>query len=124
MTDGEVPIHLALRRGPQGGKLSITPGPDITTFDVAVRPVQHKYDSAIGISKKNTEQTPDTDFLYANDTMISDAELYRLAIVLGCSAMILIVLHSFLEANAGDLETDIGKEKKVAKVAAVPAKAK
>lgn len=54
MTDGEVPIHLALRRGPQGGKLSITPGPDITTFDVAVRPVQHKYDSAIGISKKKS----------------------------------------------------------------------
>ncbi|KAK3951063.1 hypothetical protein QBC32DRAFT_344912 [Pseudoneurospora amorphoporcata] len=56
--------------------------------------------------------------------MISDAELYRLAIVLGCSAMVLLVLHSFLEANAEDLETDIVKEKKVAKVAAAPAKAK
>lgn len=56
--------------------------------------------------------------------MISDGELYRLAIVLGCSAMILIVLHSFLEANAEDLETDVIKEKKAAKATAVPVKAK
>ncbi|KAK3345170.1 Oligosaccaryltransferase-domain-containing protein [Neurospora tetraspora] len=120
MTDGDVPIHLALRRGPQGGKLSITT--DIITFQVAVRPrceSQQVYSHLY-----STERTPDTDFLCANDTMISDAELYRLAIVLGCSAMVLIVLHHFLETNAEDLETDVVKEKKAAKVAAAPAKAK
>ncbi|EGO56589.1 hypothetical protein NEUTE1DRAFT_123086 [Neurospora tetrasperma FGSC 2508] len=104
--------------------------------------------SAIGITKKNalwthlnsppsiasrnkstatsygTERIPDTDFSYANDTMISDAELYRLAIVLGCAAMVLIVLHHFLETNAEDLETDVVQEKKATKVAPAPTKAK
>ncbi|KAL0470692.1 Oligosaccaryltransferase domain-containing protein [Neurospora intermedia] len=93
--------------------------------------------SAIGITKKNvasrnkstatscnTERIPDRDFSYANDTMISDAELYRLAIVLGCAAMVLIVLHHFLETNAEDLETDVVQEKKATKVAAAPTKAK
>ncbi|KAK3488379.1 Oligosaccaryltransferase-domain-containing protein [Neurospora crassa] len=93
--------------------------------------------SAIGITKKNiasrnkstatsygTERIPNTDFSYANDIMISDAELYRLAIVLGCAAMVLIVLHHFLETNAEDLETDVVQEKKATKVASAPTKAK
>ncbi|KHE79397.1 hypothetical protein GE21DRAFT_1292265 [Neurospora crassa] len=71
-----------------------------------------------------TERIPNTDFSYANDTMISDAELYRLAIVLGCAAMVLIVLHHFLETNAEDLETDVVQEKKATKVASAPTKAK
>jgi len=32
--------------------------------------------------------------------MISDDELYRIAIFLGCSSMILIVLYHFLDLNA------------------------
>ena len=56
--------------------------------------------------------------------MITDAELYRIAIVLGCAAMILIVLHHFLEANDESLEADTVKEKRAAKVAAAPTKAK
>jgi oligosaccharyl transferase complex subunit OST4 len=32
--------------------------------------------------------------------MISDADLYRLAIFLGSAAMLLIVLYHFLEVNA------------------------
>lgn len=34
--------------------------------------------------------------------MISDDDLYRLAIFLGCLAMLLIVLYHFLEVNAID----------------------
>ncbi len=34
--------------------------------------------------------------------MISDDELYTLAIFLGCASMILIVLYHFLEVNAHD----------------------
>jgi hypothetical protein len=36
--------------------------------------------------------------------MISDAELYRLAIFLGSSAMVLIILYSFFDVNAKDSE--------------------
>ncbi|KAK3397306.1 Oligosaccaryltransferase-domain-containing protein [Sordaria brevicollis] len=68
----------------------------------------------------------DTNFLFPNDgTMITDGELYRIAIVLGCAAMVLIVLHHFLETNAEDLaESDALHDKKSAKVAAAPSKAK
>lgn len=34
--------------------------------------------------------------------MISDADLYRLAIFLGCCAMMMIVLYHFLDVNARD----------------------
>ncbi|KAH7134712.1 Oligosaccaryltransferase-domain-containing protein [Dactylonectria estremocensis] len=34
--------------------------------------------------------------------MISDADLYRLAIFLGSSSMVLIVLYHFLEVNSSD----------------------
>ncbi|MCJ1278115.1 hypothetical protein MMC21_005929 [Puttea exsequens] len=34
--------------------------------------------------------------------MISDADLYTLAIFLGCLSMLLIVLYHFLEVNAKD----------------------
>ena len=46
--------------------------------------------------------------------MISDDDLYRLAIFLGSAAMLLIVLYHFLEVNAVDepAEKDI-KDKKV-----------
>ncbi|OAA67228.1 Oligosaccaryltransferase [Niveomyces insectorum RCEF 264] len=40
--------------------------------------------------------------------MISDDQLYNLAIFLGCSAMILIVVYHFLETNTRD-ETESGK---------------
>ncbi|CRK20703.1 hypothetical protein HYQ45_013327 [Verticillium longisporum] len=38
-------------------------------------------------------------------TMISDGELYQLAIVLGSSAMALIVVYHYLEVNAEDEKT-------------------
>jgi len=50
--------------------------------------------------------------------MISDDELYRLAIFLGSAAMLLIVLYHFLEINA--VEED---ETKVAPTAQTDAKA-
>ncbi|XHG04171.1 hypothetical protein AWENTII_007450 [Aspergillus wentii] len=34
--------------------------------------------------------------------MISDGDLYRLAMFLGCCAMMMIVLYHFLEVNAQD----------------------
>jgi hypothetical protein len=42
--------------------------------------------------------------------MISDADLYRLAIFLGSSAMLMIVLYHFLEVNSDEAEE---KEKAV-----------
>ena len=45
--------------------------------------------------------------------MISDDDLYRLAIFLGSSAMILIVLYHFLEVNA-EKEPQIGAPLKAA----------
>lgn len=47
--------------------------------------------------------------------MITDNELYRIAIVLGSAAMILIVLYHFLEVNARE-------EKPVSEKSAVGAK--
>lgn len=50
--------------------------------------------------------------------MISDDDLYRLAIFLGSAAMVLIVLYHFLEVNTRDEAEDIllaGKEKVAAK---------
>lgn len=38
--------------------------------------------------------------------MISDNDLYRLALFLGTCAMLMIVLYHFLEVNAHDDETD------------------
>lgn len=39
--------------------------------------------------------------------MISDDELYRLAIFLGSAAMLLIILYHFLEINAVDEPADV-----------------
>lgn len=43
--------------------------------------------------------------------MISDDELYRLAIFLGSAAMVLIVIYHFFEVNAQESEHDAVKEK-------------
>ncbi|EWY86306.1 hypothetical protein FOQG_05286 [Fusarium oxysporum f. sp. raphani 54005] len=42
--------------------------------------------------------------------MISDGDLYRLAIFFGTTAMILIVLYHFLEVNAAKDPIEAGKE--------------
>ncbi|KAF4443269.1 hypothetical protein FACUT_1491 [Fusarium acutatum] len=42
--------------------------------------------------------------------MISDNDLYRLAIFFGTTAMILIVLYHFLEVNAAKDPIEAGKE--------------
>jgi oligosaccharyl transferase complex subunit OST4 len=47
-------------------------------------------------------------FITAN--MISDGDLYRLAIFFGTTAMILIVLYHFLEVNAAKDPIEAGKE--------------
>lgn len=44
-------------------------------------------------------------------TMITDSELYRLAIFLGSAAMVLIILYHFLEVNADQDEHEATKEK-------------
>lgn len=41
--------------------------------------------------------------------MISDDELYRLAIFLGSAAMVLIILYHFLEVNAVDESAEESK---------------
>ncbi|GAD97721.1 hypothetical protein THITE_2123767 [Paecilomyces variotii No. 5] len=46
--------------------------------------------------------------------MITDDELYRLAIFLGSAAMLLVVLYHFLEVNARNKETAEQGEKKSA----------
>jgi oligosaccharyl transferase complex subunit OST4 len=43
--------------------------------------------------------------------MISDDDLYRLAIFLGSAAMLLIILYHFLEVNAVEEPTVDGKNK-------------
>ena len=43
--------------------------------------------------------------------MISDNDLYSLAIFLGSLAMLLIVLYHFLEVNAVEDEADMGGSK-------------
>lgn len=43
--------------------------------------------------------------------MITDSELYRLAIFLGSAAMVLIILYHFLEVNADQDEHEATKEK-------------
>jgi hypothetical protein len=43
--------------------------------------------------------------------MITDAELYRLAIFLGSAAMVLIILYHFFEVNAEQDERESAKEK-------------
>ncbi|KAK3721082.1 hypothetical protein LTR37_003372 [Vermiconidia calcicola] len=55
--------------------------------------------------------------------MISDAQLYSLAVFLGSAAMLMIVLYHFLEINAKDWkeESPISKERRAD---AVPAATK
>ncbi|KAM0691938.1 hypothetical protein Q7P36_008139 [Cladosporium allicinum] len=54
-------------------------------------------------------------------TMISDAQLYSLAVFLGSAAVLLIVLYHFLEINAKDAGDDLSKQRKAD---ALPAKAR
>ncbi len=50
----------------------------------------------------NSPSTSNFDDYTAPSIMISDDDLYTLAIFLGCLAMLLIVLYHFLEVNAID----------------------
>jgi hypothetical protein len=43
--------------------------------------------------------------------MITDGELYRLAIFLGSAAAVLIILHTFFEVNAKTDDSEEDKEK-------------
>lgn len=56
--------------------------------------------------------------------MISDNELYRLAIVLGSAAAALIILHAFFEVNSGEKETQALKGKATTQATPAVAKAK
>ena len=53
--------------------------------------------------------------------MISDAQLYSLAVFLGSAAVLLIVLYNFLEINAKDAGEDLSAQRKAD---ALPAKAR
>ncbi|KXX77587.1 Dolichyl-diphosphooligosaccharide--protein glycosyltransferase subunit 4 [Madurella mycetomatis] len=55
--------------------------------------------------------------------MITDSELYRLAIFLGSAAMVLIILYHFFEVNADENEREALKEKAPAKTGAQSAPA-
>lgn len=44
--------------------------------------------------------------------MISDSQLYNLAIFLGSAAMLMIVLYHFLEVNADDVDESDDKKTK------------
>jgi oligosaccharyl transferase complex subunit OST4 len=54
-------------------------------------------------------------------TMISDSQLYSLAVFLGSAAVLLIVLYHFLEINAKDAGEDLSPQRKAD---ALPAKAR
>ncbi len=54
--------------------------------------------------------------------MISDDDLYRLAIFLGSAAMLMIVLYHFLEVNVEEEPKKTATDKKVPIVAAVDIK--
>lgn len=59
-----------------------------------------------------TEPNPQTHgFPHRTDTMISDADLYSIAIFLGCVSVIFIVLYHFIEVNANKVA---GSEKETA----------
>jgi oligosaccharyl transferase complex subunit OST4 len=53
--------------------------------------------------------------------MISDSQLYSLAVFLGSAAVLLIVLYHFLEINAKDAGEDLSPQRKAD---ALPAKAR
>jgi len=56
--------------------------------------------------------------------MISDSGLYSLAIFLGSSAMLLIILYHYLEVNAiDDKESPLSKERKMDTTTSAKAKA-
>jgi len=59
-------------------------------------------------SSPSLRSFPSISFITAN--MISDGDLYRLAIFFGTTAMILIVLYHFLEVNAAKDPIEAGKE--------------
>ncbi|KAK4154265.1 Dolichyl-diphosphooligosaccharide--protein glycosyltransferase subunit 4 [Chaetomidium leptoderma] len=50
--------------------------------------------------------------------MITDSELYRLAIFLGSAAMVLIILYHFFEVNSVEDEREAVKEKAPVKAGA------
>lgn len=56
--------------------------------------------------------------------MITDAQLYSLAIFLGSAAMLMIVLYHFLEINAQPDEADAKPVSAERKLDALPAKAR
>ena len=56
--------------------------------------------------------------------MITDDQLYKLAIFLGSLAMLLIVLYHFLEVNAIDDNATAGLSEKVASKGAAQAQVK
>ncbi|KAK4142970.1 Dolichyl-diphosphooligosaccharide--protein glycosyltransferase subunit 4 [Dichotomopilus funicola] len=56
--------------------------------------------------------------------MISDNELYRLAIVLGSAAAALIILHAFFDVNSGEKESQELKGKTTTQATPAVAKAK
>ncbi|KAK0706438.1 Oligosaccaryltransferase-domain-containing protein [Lasiosphaeria miniovina] len=55
--------------------------------------------------------------------MITDNELYRLAIFFGSAAMVLIVVYHFFEVNAKESEQEAVKDKAPIKAGASPAPA-
>ncbi|CAM1509156.1 Fc.00g028950.m01.CDS01 [Cosmosporella sp. VM-42] len=65
-----------------------------------------------------SETSPSTKLTYWHSarpehyaTMISDNDLYRLAIFLGSASMVLIVIYHFLEVNSVEEIKEIGSEK-------------
>ncbi|KAL5613803.1 hypothetical protein FOVSG1_002866 [Fusarium oxysporum f. sp. vasinfectum] len=64
--------------------------------------------SEINSRSPSLRSFPSISFITTN--MISDGDLYRLAIFFGTTAMILIVLYHFLEVNAAKDPIEAGKE--------------
>jgi len=46
--------------------------------------------------------------------MITDSQLYSLALFLGATSMLLIVIHHFLQVNAQEEEEPLAQDQKVA----------
>ncbi|KAK0747545.1 Oligosaccaryltransferase-domain-containing protein, partial [Apiosordaria backusii] len=54
------------------------------------------------ISRLQLHDRPTSTYVHSTAIMITDSELYSLAIFLGSAAMVLIIIYHFFEVNAND----------------------
>ncbi|CAJ2511632.1 Uu.00g072570.m01.CDS01 [Anthostomella pinea] len=101
-----------------------TPG-QYTHFPSSLRKEQHidhHIAALVDLLKRPESHLPYyNDVLRADFTMISDDDLYRLAIFLGSVAMVLIVVYHFFEVNSQEDSALAAKAAKATPVQQTPA---